>query len=405
MGISSFTNEEGVHVLTEGRTSFTTGKYYGNDNVHEINDSYLMNVAESRKPLTFHGDHKTPYNYERYVAHVVDDKPSVTRRHIVVGNAPPYETIVDLRIEEYLSRRHAPLTFGPTRADGDSASNQSVVTAMNGIAEHNTQLGVDIADIHKTAHMLSGDASKLAQALLALKRRDVRGFISSLGLDPRSLGKTHGKTLTNYWLEYSYGWKPMVSSIHDTSQILMDKIKKPGGALIGHGHGHSDGSYSGSDDYIVYQSSASISAKTKVVTLVDSPGAHQLNNLGLLNPLSIAWEEVPWSFAIDWFVPVGKILEASTAGIGLNFQGGYTTIQKKQSFSCHANPKQRTENNYFFEDLGSYKEESFSFQRRCFVDQPILGLFANESPFKRNPKTGDVSPRVYNAIALINQLH
>jgi hypothetical protein len=31
--------------------------------------------------------------------------------------------------------------------------------------------------------------------------------------------------------------------------------------------------------------------------------------LGLLDPLSVAWELLPWSFVIDWFIPIGAYLD------------------------------------------------------------------------------------------------
>jgi hypothetical protein len=32
--------------------------------------------------------------------------------------------------------------------------------------------------------------------------------------------------------------------------------------------------------------------------------------LGLLNPENVAWELLPWSFVIDWFIPIGQYLDA-----------------------------------------------------------------------------------------------
>lgn len=32
--------------------------------------------------------------------------------------------------------------------------------------------------------------------------------------------------------------------------------------------------------------------------------------VGLTNPLSVAWELIPFSFVVDWFLPIGKYLDA-----------------------------------------------------------------------------------------------
>lgn len=46
--------------------------------------------------------------------------------------------------------------------------------------------------------------------------------------------------------------------------------------------------------------------------------AHDLGSFGLLQPAPILWEITPWSFVIDWVVPVGQFLTALTADVGLS---------------------------------------------------------------------------------------
>lgn len=50
---------------------------------------------------------------------------------------------------------------------------------------------------------------------------------------------------------------------------------------------------------------------------------HGLNSLGLTNPALIAWELVPFSFVIDWLLPIGNFLGALTATQGLTFIAGF----------------------------------------------------------------------------------
>jgi hypothetical protein len=47
--------------------------------------------------------------------------------------------------------------------------------------------------------------------------------------------------------------------------------------------------------------------------------------LGLTNPLAIAWELVPFSFVLDWLVPVGTWLQSLDATLGVKFVGGCRT--------------------------------------------------------------------------------
>ena len=59
---------------------------------------------------------------------------------------------------------------------------------------------------------------------------------------------------------------------------------------------------------------------------VSNPNVLLANRLGLLNPISVAWELVPFSFLIDWFVPVGNYLDSFTDFVGLEMSEQYTTV-------------------------------------------------------------------------------
>jgi hypothetical protein len=46
---------------------------------------------------------------------------------------------------------------------------------------------------------------------------------------------------------------------------------------------------------------------------------------GLSNPLTVAWEIIPFSFVVDWFLPIGDALKGLTAFSGLEFHDGWIT--------------------------------------------------------------------------------
>jgi len=53
-----------------------------------------------------------------------------------------------------------------------------------------------------------------------------------------------------------------------------------------------------------------------------------MSSLGLTNPLAIGWELTPWSFVIDWFIPIGSTLGVLDATLGLSFTSGYETFKR-----------------------------------------------------------------------------
>lgn len=65
--------------------------------------------------------------------------------------------------------------------------------------------------------------------------------------------------------------------------------------------------------------------EVKIVYKVENRTLASLNSLGLVNPLSLAWELLPMSFVVDWFIPIGGFLRQLTAPLGLEFTYGYET--------------------------------------------------------------------------------
>lgn len=53
------------------------------------------------------------------------------------------------------------------------------------------------------------------------------------------------------------------------------------------------------------------------VLKTDTTPTRVLQQLGLIDPTQIAWEVAPWSFVVDWFIPVGEWIMAQTSDVGL----------------------------------------------------------------------------------------
>lgn len=65
----------------------------------------------------------------------------------------------------------------------------------------------------------------------------------------------------------------------------------------------------------------------KIYYRVNDAEIRKCTGLGLLNPLQVAWETVPFSFMLDWLLPVGDFLEALDAVRGLDFIAGSRTYR------------------------------------------------------------------------------
>jgi hypothetical protein len=261
----------------------------------------------------------------------------------------------------------------------DRVSNQ----ARNNLSKGGFETGVAIGESVATAEMLGDAGKKLAQAVIHRQR-----MLSGLPLGRRAL---YAK-LSGAWLEGYYGWGSLVRDGFDLYQQLK-AITSESEQVIKTGS-------KGQDTYSnVFgeqnQNSSKWTHKSEVgyrYTISDHV-SKSMNDWGLANPVSIAWELVPLSFCIDWFVPIGNTLSALSATAGLEFMDGYHTEITEAEYEYRGN---RPENSALVDfDPGSYKGRIFKMIRGKLNDFEPPKLYANRNPFSTN--------RINSAIALITQ--
>jgi len=173
---------------------------------------------------------------------------------------------------------------------------------------HSFNAAVSLAEGNKTLSMIGHRAGQLAGALSSLKRGNFNSFAKKLGVPSRNqpkVGKVSPSRLQDKWLEFEFGWRPLVNDIYEGSQAVFALTNRP--------------------LYRVYRSSInkkvdvfSTSGSTKVGTseAILSYRVHvkedysPIASLGLLDPAEVLWELTPYSFVADWVVPVGNYLSA-----------------------------------------------------------------------------------------------
>jgi len=203
----------------------------------------------------------------------------------------------------------------------------------------------------QTAEMFASTANRIASAARALKRADLKTFSKSLGLSGtetrsakqawRAVENTPSwKRIPNYWLEYVYGWKPLLSDVHAAAELLAEKVvgqpvcgnTKVSASLSRRVESLSPRSGFGHitvDNRATYTTSV----RSRAYYKQDSEAQSVLAQTGISNPLLLAWELLPYSFVVDWFYPVGNYLESLTAFDGFTLDGGYVSTKMDAAFS------------------------------------------------------------------------
>jgi hypothetical protein len=66
-----------------------------------------------------------------------------------------------------------------------------------------------------------------------------------------------------------------------------------------------------------------VSGKAFIQYKINSTLSNTLTQFGLANPLSLAWEILPYSFVVDWMLPIGPWLSNLDYTNGLSFDHGW----------------------------------------------------------------------------------
>lgn len=222
-------------------------------------------------------------------------------------------------------------------ADAKSKAYRKLIAAKGNTIE----LGVDLVEFRQARTMVVSRLVQLTQFARALNRFDFSKAKRVLGLPPKTKGGwSKSKSVSNNWLEFHFGWSPLLSDIHDAMDVLQNAL----GFRTIKGNGHSS-RYESRSNYppapggtrgtrVYCQAYVQYIADIRVT----NPNLALFNNMGLLNPYGIAWEVVPWSFVLDWFVNVSQCIGAWTDWIGYAGENITTSTLVRMSCDFRWNP-------------------------------------------------------------------
>lgn len=168
-----------------------------------------------------------------------------------------------------------------------------------------------------------------ASAALGLTIMDWRSSLTMISNALRSLASKRARAKFYYkrkaseiYLEGIFGWVPLMQDIYQAHEVLTRSI--PVSFQKGRGQATSTGLVNDSTFRGSVQLHAGCLAGLGV--RLDNPNLALLENLGLANPLSVAWDRVPYSFVINWFIPVGQMLNSLTDLLGYTVLDPYYTV-------------------------------------------------------------------------------
>lgn len=199
------------------------------------------------------------------------------------------------------------------------------------------------------------------------------------------------------YLELKFGVLPMIQDLNGFFSILQDEFSKPGMVIVG--MSRAEQSYATPSNALglpLWDVSGKITvgAECKLYAKLDSSYSQMLAATGLNDFASSAWELVPYSFVIDWLIPIGNVLQALSAHSGITFLSGFTNTRMSSDFTvtcCH-------DNGFTAYGTGKFPNVRYRAEaqlRERLFDLPLPLIYV------RSPFSGS---HITSAIALVAQL-
>lgn len=194
--------------------------------------------------------------------------------------------------------------------------------------------GENLAQLGSAVSMIEARAVQITRALKSIRRGKLRATVKVL-TDPsvRKNSSVHKKA-ANQWLEWSFGWSPIFKDIQSSVNILQKPI--PSRSL--RGRAKQDYSLVMADirqqyfwDKRVHSGVVRVQMGAQVS--VSNPNLWLANSLGLVNPLNVAYNVIPFSFVLDWFTNLEQFLFSGTDFLGLTLHNAYTTVTYRNGLS------------------------------------------------------------------------
>lgn len=348
----------------------TTGSYDKNYTTYGSSDCGASTMFTDRRTKTWSGTDR-PKTYRKPTLVMFPGSENLVRRiwvkhpkraYVTADN--PYTCSWEIQKDPRMSfRSGAPPTwktgsvgscfgggsFTPTNPLTANDRNKTVAKLQDKIQGATFDLSIFLGESNQALSMIADRATRLRKAFTAVKRGDVAKarhylFVSkqkrSPSLDAYNARRTEmrrtGNTMANAnvpvqrvsdvadnWLEMAYGWLPLVDDLYEAAKTLSHF----------HDTAHTTTFRTGrrvrGADPVPQYSGYTWAVKGNFAQYSIKAVLKEVNHatlLGLTDPAGLIWEKLPWSFVIDWALPIGTYLSARKVASALT---GTFTISEK----------------------------------------------------------------------------
>jgi len=197
------------------------------------------------------------------------------------------------------------------------------------------QAAMNALEYNQTVAMLYSRLIQLRRIFRAFVRRDIEGIGRAIA---NVTGKSHRlnrrdllRDPSGFWLEIQFGWKPVIADIFGLIDIMQKEfpIQRVRSRAF---------TSMNLDAFGWCPTTRVEKIQLACKFRIKNPNLHLASSLGVINPLAVAWDAVPGSFIIDWFLPVNKFLNSLTAFAGVELSQRVFTGFSSGEFAYRGGP-------------------------------------------------------------------
>ncbi len=282
------------------------------------------------------------------------------------------------------------ITIANNSSGFDSTVYNTALDRLNEKVRGTLDLSIDIAQANQVRSMLT-KTNRLTRLVTDIVRKD-------------PLAVT--RDISELWLEWRYGVKPLLQDIFDATQELQNQANNLTRFVTATASrrepAYSDWTWTyvaGNNTQFVhrFKTRAELFDACRITVELYPLEANRYARWTSLNPISIGWELVPFSFVADWFYDIGGYLRNYETALlyGRAFRSGYVSQLKVQVYTSKGG-------NFDAPDGTTLAETGDLFTKIVAFDRTLLSSYPR--PIRPKFKVDLGSGRLLNAAALLGSL-
>lgn len=186
-----------------------------------------------------------------------------------------------------------------------------------------SELGTTLAEYRSAHQMFMKRGQQLLRGWTYLKQGKFRRFLQTFDIVPNKRDRQRRfnkpKQAGGLWLEYWMGWAPTVGDLHQSAIAMATSVnmttirvsaRQPFTVL---------------DPYMTWRAGGATICLLQAEVEVVNPNLDLAARLGLINPVSIMYNLMPWSWMLGWFVNFSQVINSFSDFAGKRLHRAFRT--------------------------------------------------------------------------------